>query len=257
MTLKVDINCDMGESYGAFKIGNDTEIMPYITSANIACGLHAGDPVTIARTVKLAKANRVAVGAHPGFPDLMGFGRREMQLSSEETKDYMIYQIGAVQAFANAANTELQHVKPHGALYNMAAEDAKMAKSLVEAVESFERKLIVFAPSRSELAKNATRAGLKVAYEFFADRAYDSQGNLVSRKEPKSLLTDPKHVAERAVQAIAEKTVAAIDGKILSIGEVNTICLHGDTPSAPILARALNKELGKAKVKIAPVGTFL
>jgi UPF0271 protein len=255
--LKVDVNCDMGESYGVYEIGNDAALMPFISSANIACGFHAGDPTTIARTISLAKANKVAVGAHPGFPDLMGFGRREMQLTPEETRDYMIYQIGAIQAFATIAGVELQHVKPHGALYNMASKDGKLSKTLVEAVQSLGEDLIVFAPTRSELAKNAVKAGLRVAQEFFADRAYDPNGNLASRKEPKSVLTDPKIVAERAVRAITEKTVVTTNGAVLSIGDVDTVCVHGDNASAPVLVRVLNKRLKNAGIKMAPVGTFL
>jgi len=255
--LKVDVNCDMGESYGAYKIGNDAELMPFISSANIACGFHAGDPMTIARTISLAKADKVAVGVHPGFPDLMGFGRREMQLTPEETRDYMIYQIGAVQAFANVASIELQHVKPHGALYNMAAKDGKLSKTLIEAIKSLDESLIVFAPPRSELAKNAAKAGLRVAQEFFADRAYDPEGNLASRKEPRSVLADPKIVAERVVRAITEKTVVATNGAVLAIGDVNTVCVHGDNPSAPVLVRDLNKQFKNARIKMAPVHTFL
>jgi UPF0271 protein len=247
----------MGESYGAYKVGNDAELMPFVSSANIAGGFHAGDPVTIDRTVRLAKAHNVAVGAHPGFPDLMGFGRREMRLSSEETRDYMIYQIGAVQAFAATAGIELQHVKPHGALYNMAAKDGKLSKTLIDAITSFGKKLIVFAPPRSELAKSVTKAGLKVACEFFADRAYDAEGNLVSRTEAKSLLTDPEVIADRVVRAVTEKTVETANGNSLAIDEVNTICIHGDNPNAPALVRIMNKQLKKASVKIVPVGTFL
>jgi UPF0271 protein len=255
--LKVDVNCDVGESYGAYEIGNDVALMPFISSANIACGFHAGDPTTIARTISLAKTNKVAVGAHPGFPDLMGFGRREMQLTPEEARDYMIYQIGAIQAFATVASIELKHVKPHGALYNVAAKDGRLSKTLVEAIQSLGKNLIVFAPPRSELAKNAVKAGLRVAQEFFADRAYDPNGNLASRKEPKSVLTDPRIVAERVVRAMTEKTVVATNGAILSIGEVNTVCVHGDNASAPVLVRVLNKQLKSARIKMASVGTFL
>jgi UPF0271 protein len=257
LTFKVDINCDMGESYGAYKIGNDAELMPFITSANIACGFHAGDPVTIDRTMKLAKAHKVAVGAHPGFPDIMGFGRREMQLSPEETRDYLIYQIGAVQTFAAAEGIRLQHMKPHGALYNMAVKDEKLSKTLIDTIASLGKKLIIFAPPRSELSKRATKAGLKVACEFFADRAYNAEGNLISRAQAKSVLTDPRIITDRVVRAVTEKTVETINGDSLAIDEVNTICIHGDNPNAPALVRIVNKQLKKAAVKIMPAGMFL
>ena len=257
MKLEIDINCDLGESYGAFKIGNDAKIMPHITSANIACGFHAGDPMTIAQTVSLAKRHNVAVGAHPGFPDLMGFGRREMRLTPEEVKNCVIYQVGALQGFAKTVGIELQHVKPHGALYNMAAEDEKLSKAITEAAKALDPRLIMFAPPNSASAKIAAEAGLRVAYEFFADRAYNPDGSLVSRKQPKSVIEEPSVVVERAAQAVLEGKVAAISGEIVNLGEVHTICVHGDTPTAVKLAEALKKGLKTKGVEVKPVGTFL
>ena len=257
MKLQIDINCDLGEGYGAFKVGADAEIMPHITSANIACGFHAGDPITMAQTINIAKKHGVAVGAHPGYPDLLGFGRREMRLTSLEVKDYTIYQIGALRGFAKVAGVGLQHVKPHGALYNTAAKDEETSEGIAEAVKAFDKGLIVLAPPKSVLAKAAVEAGLRVAYEFFADRAYNPDGSLVSRKQPNSMVEDAGKVVERVVNVIEEKTVLAINGQVVNLGEVHTICVHGDTPTAVRLVEALKKGLVKAGIEVKPVGSFL
>jgi UPF0271 protein len=257
LKLQIDINCDLGEGYGAFKMGADAEIMPHITSANIACGFHAGDPITMAQTINVAKKNEVAVGAHPGYPDLLGFGRREMQLTSLEVKDYTIYQISALQGFAKVAGVGLQHVKPHGALYNTAAKDEETSDGIVEAVKALDNRLIVLAPPKSVLAKVAVEAGLRVAYEFFADRAYNPDGSLVSRKQPNSLVEEAGKVVERVVNVIEGKTVLAINGEVVNLGEVHTICVHGDTPTAVRLVEALKKGLVKAGIEVKPLGSFL
>jgi UPF0271 protein len=254
---KIDINCDLGESYGEFKIGNDEKIMPHITSANIACGFHAGDPTTIARTIDIAKKHGVAVGAHPGYPDIMGFGRREMQLTSEETKNYTLYQVSALQGFAKVAGVNLQHVKPHGALYNMAVKDEKLSKPIVDAVKALNHNLIIFAPLKSALAKATVESGLRVAYEVFADRAYNPDGSLVSRKQPNAIIQEPQKVMERAIKIVKEGTVLAVNGEVVNLGEVHTICVHGDTPTAIELAEALKKGLIKAGIDVKPVGTFV
>jgi UPF0271 protein len=254
---KIDINCDLGESYGVFKIGNDEKIMPHITSANIACGFHAGDPTTIAHTVSIAKKHGVAVGAHPSYPDIMGFGRREMQLTSEEAKNYTLYQVSALQGFAKAANLNLQHVKPHGALYNMAVKDEKLSKAIVEAIKALNSGLIVFALINSALSDVAAKNGLRVAHEFFADRAYNSDGSLVSRKQSNAIIQDPKKVVERVVKAVEDGTVAAANGEVLDIGKVHTVCVHGDTPTALELAEAIKKGLIKADIEVKPVGSFI
>ena len=257
MKLYIDINCDLGEGYGAFSVGNDAEIMPYITSANIACGFHAGDPVTMAKTVRLAKKDNVAIGAHPSYPDIMGFGRREMQLTPEEIMSCTIYQIGALQGFAKAAGVSLQHVKPHGALYNTAAKDEETSKGVVEAVGALDDKLIILAPPKSALAKVAVDAGLRVAHEFFADRAYNADGSLVSRKQPNAIVKEPREVVERVVNVIEEKEVLATNGKLVTLGEVHTICVHSDTPAAVSLVQALKKALIKAGVEVRPFGSFI
>jgi len=254
---KIDINCDLGESYGHFKIGQDTEIMPHITSANIACGFHAGDPVTMARTVELAKRFKVAVGAHPGYPDLMGFGRREMKLSSEEIKTYIICQIGALQAFAEASSISLQHVKPHGALYDMATKDETLSKNLIEAIQCANPKLIVFAPPKSMTAKIATKMGQLVALEAFADRAYNPDGTLVPRSKPNAIVENPRLVVERVAKMVNEGTVSAINNIIVHLGEIHTICVHSDTPTAVELVKSLRTKLRAAKIEVQPVGTFL
>jgi len=257
LKLQVDMNCDLGEGYGAFRVGNDAEIMPHITSANVACGFHAGDPMIMAQTVSLAKKYKVAVGVHPGYPDLLGFGRREMQLASEEVKNYTIYQIGSLQAFVKAAGVDLQHVKPHGALYNLAAKDKETSEGIVEAVRAFDDRLIILAPPGSVLAKVAVAAGLRVALEFFADRAYNADGSLVSRKQPNSIIKEPQKLVERAVRALEEKSVLAVDGKVVTLGEVHTICVHGDTPAAVGLVEALKKGLINAGVEVKPVSSFI
>jgi UPF0271 protein len=257
LTLKIDINCDLGESYGTFKIGNDKEIMPHITSANIACGFHAGDPTTIMQTVNLAKKHGVAVGAHPGYPDLLGFGRREMRLTLEEIRNYTIYQVSALQGFAKIASLNLQHVKPHGALYNTAVKDEETSKGIVDAVKALDKSLIIFAPPKSALAKTATNAGLRVAYEFFADRAYNADGTLVSRKQPNSIITNPSTVLERTLKVIREGKVLAANGETVTLGKVHTICVHGDTPTAIKLTEVLKKELVKSGVEVTAVGNFI
>ena len=254
---KVDINCDLGESYGAYTIGNDEELMPHITSANIACGFHAGDPMTIAKTVRLTGKCNVAVGAHPSFPDLMGFGRRDMQLTSEETRNYTIYQIGALQGFAKTDGRGLQHVKPHGALYNMAANEKETSKAIVAATKALDEDLIIFAPQKSVLAEVAKKAGLRVAYEFFADRAYNRDGSLVPRKETNAVIHEAQKVVERTIRAVMEGIVTTYGGELLKIDEVHTVCVHGDTPNAITLVRALRKGLAKACIKVESAGKFL
>ena len=257
MKPRIDINCDLGESYGSFKLGNDEKIMPHITSANIACGFHAGDPVIMAQTINLAKKHNVAIGAHPGYPDLLGFGRREMQLTLEEVKNYTIYQVSALQGFARTAGVSLQHVKPHGALYNTAAKDEKLSKAIVDAVKALNHNLIIFAPLNSALAKAAVESGLHVAHEVFADRAYNPDGSLVSRKQPNAIIQDSRKVIERAIKMVKEGTVLAVNGEVVNLGEVHTICVHGDTPTAIELAEALKKGLIKAGIDVKPVGSFI
>jgi len=257
MKHKIDINCDLGESFGNFKIGHDAEIMSFITSANIACGFHAGDPVVMNHTVKLAKENGVAVGVHPGFPDLMGFGRRDMKLSKEEVRDIVIYQIGALEAFIKAANTELQHVKPHGALYNAASKNEAYAEAIIEAVHAVNSRLVLFVLANSKMAKIAAEAGLCVAQEVFVDRAYNSDGSLVSRSTVGAVIEDARFVAERAVKMVKERKVTAINGQTVKFDEVHTLCVHGDTLNAVELAKSVKKALLDANIEVMPVGSFV
>lgn len=257
MKPKIDLNCDLGESYGAFTVGNDAAVMPNITSANIACGFHAGDPTTMEKTIRLAKKFHVAVGAHPGFPDILGFGRREMKLTYEEAENHVIYQVSALQGFAKVAGLNLQHVKPHGALYNMAAKNEELAKAIVEGVKALDRNLIIFAQPKSALAKTANKTKLRVAHEFFADRAYNSDGSLVSRDKPNAIIHDPKRAVERTITAISDGYIQTLNGKAAELGSVQTICVHGDNPAAVKFAAALRRGLTKAGIDVKPVGSFI
>jgi UPF0271 protein len=247
----------MGESFGRFNVGYDAQIMPFITSSSIACGFHSGDPVVMAKTVRLAKESDVAIGAHPGFQDLAGFGRRHLELSKEEVTDIVLYQVGALDSFARAAHVDLQHVKPHGALYNAAAENKDYAQPIIEAVCAFNPRLIVFALAGSIMARMAENSGLRVAHEVFVDRAYNPDGTLVPRSSPGSMIDDPAIAAKRAVRIVTERQVAAANGHDVRFGDVHTICVHGDTTNAVELAKRLKEALLAAKVAIAPVSAFL
>jgi 5-oxoprolinase (ATP-hydrolysing) subunit A len=241
----IDINCDMGESFGAYTIGMDTEAIRFITSANIACGFHAGDPMVLDRTVGLAAQHGVGVGAHPGFPDLMGFGRRPMTCSLAEIRNYVIYQVGAIRAFCDVHGVALQHVKPHGGLYNMAAEDPALTQAIAEAVAGIDPQLLLVilaggnAPRMREVA---SAAGLRVMLEAFPDRAYTAQGTLVSRHKPGAVIKDPEIVAQRALMMAAEGKIIAEDGSELRM-EVDTLCVHGDNPAAVELAANIKRVL--------------
>lgn len=251
--VRVDLNADVGESFGAFSIGCDRALMPSITSASVAAGLHAGDPSVLRATIRLAAAHGVAVGAHPGFPDLAGFGRREMHLSPGEVEDLVLYQIAAVAGVAAAEGVRLQHVKPHGALYNMAARDARLADAIARAVASFDADLILFGPPGSELVRAARGAGLKAAAEGFADRAYAPDGSLAPRRVPGAVIHDADTVVARATRMVTEGTVAATDGSFLTMN-VDTLCVHGDTPGADMLAATLRRRLEAGKVIVAAPG---
>ncbi len=255
MVKYVDINVDSGESFGRYVLGDD-EILNYVTSANIACGFHAGDPSTMRRTVRSAKKRGVEIGAHPGFPDLMGFGRREMNVSKEDLINYIIYQVGALEGIARAEGVELQHVKLHGALYNMAWVRKDYAEALAEAVKLINPSLIIIAPPYSEMEKAARKAGLKVAFEFFLDRNYTSDGRLVPRGRNNALLRDTSEAVNRALRAVLEGVVKSVEGNELEV-KVNTICVHGDTPEATEMAHALRERLKEAGVKVRPLKVFI
>jgi len=255
MARTIDLNCDMGESYGRWMLGADEAIMPFITSANIACGYHGGDPHVMRKTVALAIKYRVAVGAHPGLPDLMGFGRRAMEVTPQEIKDYICYQTGALREFVRAAGHDIQHVKPHGILYTMAERDETLAQAIGEAaLESGGLILMTLASGKYEAT--CRKIGCRVASEGFADRAYNVDGTLVSRKLPGSLITDPAKAAAQAVRMAKEGRVLTLDGVEIDIS-VQTICCHGDTPGAEKIVRAVREALEKAGVAIKPLREWL
>lgn len=249
----IDLNSDLGESFGAFTIGYDRELFPMLSSANVACGFHGGDPRTLERTVAACKAHGVAVGAHPGFPDLVGFGRRPINCTPDELRTDTLYQLGALDAFCRAAGVELQHVKPHGALSNMAGHDATMAGAIVAAVAAYDPGLLFFAMPGSELEKAARAAGLAVAAEVFADRAYNPDGSLVNRRLPGAMITDPEQAAERMVRLVTEGRVTTIDGGEIEL-TAESICTHSDTPGAVAIVHAVRDGLIAAGVEIRAPG---
>ena len=253
MDRRVDLNCDMGEGFGVYRLGFDERIMPHISSANIACGFHASDPVCMRRTVRLAEEAGVAIGAHPGLPDLMGFGRREMMVSADEARDYVTYQIGALQAFSRAK--KLQHVKVHGALYNMGARNEGLARAVAEAVREVDPELILVGMAGSAWIKVGRELGLRVACEGFADRSLNPDGTLVPRSQPGAIIDDVDEVIARVLRIVADGKVLAINGEEIDMA-ADTICLHSDTPGAADLAQALRQRLEAAGVLVVPMGTF-
>jgi UPF0271 protein len=245
----IDLNCDMGESFGAYTIGADELMMPLVTSANIACGFHAGDPVVLDKTVALAKKFGVAIGAHPGFPDVPGFGRRNMQLSADELENAILYQVSAIAGFCQAHGVPLVHCKPHGALYNMAANNATMAHAIARGIaRSSPHIIFVGLASSSVMADAATAHGLKFAREAFADRVYNPDGSLQSRAIPGSLVTNPDQAAQQAVN-LANGFVIAHDGTRVPI-DAQTLCLHGDNPAAVQNAQAVRRALANAGIVV-------
>jgi UPF0271 protein len=251
--MRLDLNADMGESFGAYKLGQDELLMPSITSASVACGFHAGDPGVMRATVALARKHGVAVGAHPSFPDLVGFGRREMRATPREVEDFVVYQIGAIAAMAAAEGLRLQHVKAHGALYNMAVRDASLADAIARATAAVDPSLILFGLPGSQLIAAGQRAGLRTAREGFADRAYKPDGTLVPRNEPGALIEEADAVVARAVSMARGRTISAIDGSSITL-EVETVCVHGDTPDAAMLASRIRAALIDAGVSVLPAG---
>lgn len=227
----IDLNCDMGESYGIYTLGYDEAAMPYVTSINVACGFHASDPRNMLKTIRLAKKYGVAIGAHPSFPDLQGFGRRFMELSTEEIKADVIYQIGALWALCKTEGLTLQHVKVHGALYNAAEKDIKVATAIAEAIKAVDAALYMVCLSHSAMVTAAKNVGVHYVEEAFADRAYTNQGTLVSRTQPGAVMHDPIIVAERVLAMVSDSSIKTIEGEIISMN-AQTICVHGDTPGA-------------------------
>jgi len=251
--MRIDINSDMGESFGAYTIGHDAGLMQAITSANVAAGFHAGDPSVLRATIRLAKRCGVAVGAHPGFPDLVGFGRREMHVTPKEAEDFVLYQVAAVAGVALAEGVKLQHVKAHGALFNMAVHNAELASAIARGVAAFDTSLIFFGLPGSELLTAGRAAGLRVAAEVFADRAYEPDGTLASRRKPGSVIHDADAVVARAVRMVVEHTVVATDGSIVPL-EADTICVHGDTPGSDELAAKIRAGFERAGVTVKALG---
>lgn len=251
----VDLNCDMGESFGRYTLGQDRKMMPLITSANIACGFHAGDSKVMYETVQWAVEHGVAVGAHPGYPDLHGFGRREIKMSPTEIYQMMIYQISALQGFAHLFGTRVEHVKPHGALYNQAAKDRVLADAIAQAVADLDRDMFIFGLAGSELVDAGRRAGLRVAEEVFADRTYQADGSLTPRSQPDAMIHDSTVAVQRVVQMVKTGTVTATNGATVAI-QANTICVHGDEPTALEFVQQLRTGLEQEGVAICKMGAW-
>lgn len=249
----IDLNCDMGESFGTYVLGYDELAMPSVTSINVACGFHASDPDNMAKTVLLAKKSGVAVGAHPGFPDLVGFGRRTMALSPEEIKNAVIYQIGALGGFCRAAGIKMQHVKAHGALYNMAEKDLAIGTAIAAAIKEVDSSLYMLCLANSQMVIAAKQQGLPFVEEAFADRAYTDEGTLVSRKLAGAVIHDVSQVVTRVIKMVKDHSVISITGKEVPI-QAQTICVHGDTPGAVDMVKALRGALEKEGIRLKPFG---
>ena len=252
----VDLNCDLGESFGAYKIGKDEDIIPLISSANVACGAHAGDPDVMAKTADICKSSSVYMGAHPGIFDLMGFGRRSMAVSPEEAKNLIIYQVGALDAFAKSRGISLQHVKPHGALYNMAAKDKNLARAIAEGIYSYNPDLILLGLSGSEMINAAREIGLPYAAEVFADRAYEDDGTLVARSKPGAMIKDENEAVRRVIRMIKEHKVTSISGKEIEISPAS-VCVHGDSEKALLFVRKIRDALFSEKIEIKPLSEIV
>jgi UPF0271 protein len=250
--MRIDLNSDVGESFGAYVLGADAEVMRSVSSANVACGYHAGDPGVMRRTVRLAREAGVSVGAHPGFPDLSGFGRRELRASAQEIEDMVLYQIGALAAIARSEGVTLSHVKAHGALYNMAARDRQLADAIARAVHAFAPSLVLFGLPGSEILRAAEAAGLPAASEGFADRAYQADGSLAPRTAAGAVIHDAEEVVRRSMRMVTEGCVTAIDGSEVRL-RVDTLCVHGDTAGAPELARKLREGLERHGIDVRPI----
>lgn len=247
--LSIDLNCDMGESFGAWAMGNDTALMDVVSSINVACGFHAGDASTIRKTIETALNKRVAIGAHPGFPDLQGFGRREMSLSSQEVFDVVLYQISALKGMCEALGAKLNHVKPHGALYNLAAKNRETASAIAQAVKKIDSNLVFYGLSGSFLISEAEKVGLKTISEVFADRTYQPDGRLTPRSQPNALIENVEESCEQVLQMIREQIVTATSGEKVAI-KAETICIHGDSAHALEFAKAVRSKLIENKIEI-------
>ena len=248
----IDLNSDLGESFGRYTLGLDDQVIPLVSSVNVACGMHAGDPVVMRRTVKLAAEAGVAVGAHPGYPDLQGFGRRDIAMSPDEAYDYILYQIGALQAFCHATGAHMHHVKPHGQLYNRAAVDPQLAQAVAAAVHDANLDLVLMGLANSELIRAGQAEGIRTAQEFFADRNYTDEGLLVSRKLPDAVIDDEGFVVARVVRAVKEGAIESVSGKLITV-KPDTICIHGDNAHALEFAGKIRAALTEAGIEVKPV----
>lgn len=256
MNFYVDLNSDIGEGFGAYKLGMDEEIIKCVTSVNIACGWHAGDPLIMDKTIKFAKENNVAIGAHPGYPDLLGFGRRKMIITPEEARAYMLYQLGALDAFAKANGMKLQHMKLHGGFYNDAAVNEKLANAVLDGIEEFDKNIIVMILSGSYMAKEAKKRGLRVAEEVFADRGYNPDGTLVNRSLPGAFIKDPNEAIARVIKMVKEKKVIAVNGEEIDIA-ADSICVHGDNPKAIEFVDRIKKSLIENGIAVKSLNDFI
>jgi len=253
---RVDLNCDLGESFGAYTLGMDAAVIPHISSANVACGFHASDPLVMAKTVALAKEYGVAVGAHPGYPDLVGFGRRNLNVTPAEAKAMVQYQIGALQAFCTEHGVRLQHVKPHGAMYNMAARDRRLADAICQGICAVDPELILLGLSGSCLLEAGREAGLRCASEVFADRAYEDDGSLTPRGQAGAVITNEEEAVARVLQMVLQGTVQSRGGRTIAI-QADSICLHGDGEKAVAFAQKIQKTLSASDVKVISLSEIL
>lgn len=256
MNKTVDLNSDLGEGFGSYKLGLDEDIIKHVTSANIACGWHSGDPLIMQKTIKNCIANGVGVGAHPSYPDLLGFGRRKMDITPSEAGAYILYQIGALEAFAKEQGTTLQHFKLHGAFYNTVSADPKLAEAVVNTILNYNKELIIMALSGSYIAKLAKQNGLRVAQEVFADRAYNEDGSLVNRKLDGAVIHDENEAIARTKKMVMEGKVTTIDGKEIDI-VADSICVHGDNPEAINFVIKIRKALEDEGIKLTSIKNFL
>jgi UPF0271 protein len=249
MTLRIDLNCDMGESYGAWKMGNDEAILPFVSSANIACGFHGGDPATMRKTVAAAIKNKVGIGAHPGLPDLQGFGRRDMKITDQEAYDMMVVQIGSLAAVAASQGAKLQHVKAHGQLYNMAVKNEGLTRALAQAVYDVDKSLVFFGLAASNMISVAEKIGLTAKSEVFGDRTYQPDGTLTPRTQPGAMITDVKQTIAQVLQMIKTGTLTAQDGTVVKV-RADTLCIHGDQPGAVEFAKAIRQALQAEGIEV-------
>lgn len=249
MSHAIDLNCDMGESYGAWRMGNDEAVLGFVSSANVACGFHGGDPSTMRQTVAAAMARQVAVGAHPSLPDLVGFGRRVMQITPQEAYDMVVVQVGALAAVAATQGTRLHHVKAHGALYNMAAKDAALAQAICRAVRDVDASLVLYGLAGSQLVRAAQDLGLRAAHEVFADRTYQDDGSLTPRNQPGAMIEDADTAVAQVLRMVREGVVRSTGGRDVPV-QADTLCIHGDQPNALVFARALHDALREAGIAV-------